>query len=198
MIKLHDIEEQTDSLASYLPTGRLFESAWIGDSNFRKLLTGFAGELFNAEGLIKQYQDEYAPDTTTNFIAEWENALGIPDDCFSGSGTITERRRDVMIKLASLGVQTEADYIALADLLGVTIEVIAGAEIGTFPYIFPLIFFENERHARFTLVIRYTVQEASRFPLTFPFIFGDSTIALLECIFRKVTPSNVNLLFDAN
>ena len=197
MITSHDIEEQTDSLASYLPTGRLFEAAWVGDSNFRKLLKGFAGELFNAEGLIKQYQDEYAPDTTTNFIGEWERALGIPDDCFSGSGTITERRRDVMIKLASLGVQTEEDYIALADLLGVTIEVIAGAEIGTFPYTFPLIFFENERHARFTLVIRYTVQAASRFPLTFPFVFGDSAIALLECIFRKVTPSNVNLLFDA-
>lgn len=197
MITSHDIEEQTDSLASYLPTGRLFESAWIGDSNFRKLLRGFAGELFNAEGLIKQYQDEYDPDTTTNFISEWESALGIPDDCFKGNGTIVERRRDIMIKLAALGVQTEADYITLANLLGVTIEVISGAEIGTFPYTFPLIFFENERHARFTLVIRYTVKAASRFPLVFPFVFGDSAIALLECIFRKVTPSNVDLLFDA-
>jgi len=172
MITTHTIAEHANSLAAYLPGGRLFESAYIDGSKFRQFLVGLSSELANAEALTKEYQDQYSPETTTDFIEEWESALGIPDSCFSGSGTITERRRDVMVKLAALGVQTELDFLALALKFGVTVDIIAGSEVGTFPYTFPMTFFSSERHARFTLVVDFTVTAASRFPLTFPFVFG--------------------------
>jgi len=193
MITSHDLEQQTDSLASYLPSGRLFEAAWVGDSNFRKLLKGLAGELFDAEGLIKQYQDEYAPDTTNNFISEWESALGIPDDCFSGSGTIIERRRDVMVKLAALGVQTAGDYEALALTFGKVVTVTALSAEALPPYNVPF----NPLGlpgARFIIVVQgeNLVSGLPPYDVPFDLIVGES---ILECLFRKVKPANCDIIF---
>lgn len=190
-----DIEQYTDSLADYLPGGLLFASKSVKNSNFRKLLKGMSGELFRANGLLKTYNDEILPDQTVKFIDEWESTLGIPDDCFKGTGTIDERRRDVLIKLASLGVQTKQDFINLADLLGIVVTVESGSGHASFPLIFPVVLFNSSKDARFTIIITFTVEPASRFPYTFPFIFGGEEIAILECLFNKLKPSNCKLIF---
>lgn len=190
-----DIEQYTDSLADYLPGGLLFASKSVQDSNFRKLLKGMSGELFRANGLLKTYNDEIIPDQTVKFIDEWESALGIPDDCFRGTGTIDERRRDVLTKLGSLGIQTKQDFIDLAALLGIAVNVESGSHNGTFPLVFPAILFDSSKGARFTIIITFTVEPASRFTYTFPFVFGGDAIAILECLFNKLKPSNCKLIF---
>ena len=196
LFKRRNIEEYTDSLAAYLPGGILFASHSVQDSNFRKLLTGMAGELFRSNGLLREYSSEILPDRTLKFIDEWEFALGIPDDCFSGTGNLNVRRRDVLIKLASLGIQTEQDFIDLAELFGVSITIIAGVETITFPLIFPVFLFLTTKEARFTIIVRFTVQEANRFSLLFPFLFGDNDIGIIECLFEALKPANCNLLFQ--
>ena len=190
-----DIEQYTDSLADYLPGGLLFASKSVQSSNFRKLLKGMSGELFRSNGLLKTYNDEIIPDQTVKFIDEWENTLGIPDDCFRGTGTIDERRRDVLVKLASLGIQTKQDFIDLAALLGVAVTVESGSRRGTFPLVFPVVFFDSVKAARFTIIITFTVEPANRFPYTFPFVFSGEVIAILECLFNKLKPSNCKLVF---
>lgn len=181
-----DIEQYTDSLADYLPGGILFASKSVKNSNFRKLLRGMSGELFRANGLLKTYNDEILPDQTVKFIEEWESALGIPDDCFKVTGTLNERRTQVLTKLASLGVQTIADFENVAAIFGIPATVLAGSESG--------ITFASNRVARFTIVINITLPE--RFPYTFPFTFGDGTTVLLECLFNKLKPANCKLLFQ--
>ena len=188
-----DLEQYTDSLAAYLPGGELFQSKSVQGSNFRNLLRGIAGEILRSNGMLREY--DILPDTTLKFLSEWESALGIPDDCFSGAGDDDERRRDILVKLASLGVQTEADFVALAALFGINVDIIAGAEVGTFPYTFPLLFFASAKAARFTMVIDHGEPLSDAFPLTFPISFGSSTLGTLECLFRKVAPANVALLF---
>lgn len=190
-----DLEQYTDSLADYLPGGLLFASKSAQNSNFRKLLRGMSGELFRSNGLLKTYNDEIIPDQTVKFIDEWESALGIPDDCFSGTGTLDERRRDVLVKLASLGIQTKQDFIDLAALLGVVVTVESGSRRGTFPLIFPVVLFDTTKDARFTIIITFTVEPASRFTYTFPFVFSGEAIAILECLFDKLKPSNCKLIF---
>ena len=180
------LNQHTNALADYLPNGRLFEAKGISDSNFRQLLTGISGELFNAQGYIKSLNDEFIPDLTTLFLNEWEQALGIPDSCFSGSGSNVERRRDILTKLASLGVQTVEDFENVAVIFGVVAEVIPGIDSG--------ILFSSTAEARYTIVINLTLPE--RFTYTFPFTFGDSTTALLECIFKKLKPGNCKVLFQ--
>ena len=82
LFKRRSIEAYTDSLAEYMPGGELFAAKSVYDSNFRKLLRGMAGELFRANGLLREYNDQIIPDRTEKFIDEWEKAVGIPDHCF--------------------------------------------------------------------------------------------------------------------
>ncbi len=180
------LEEYTDSLAAYVPGGRLFAAKGIEGTTFRKLLRGLAGELFRVNGLIKEYAEQIIPDKTVKFVTEWERSLGIPDDCFKGSGTIDERRRDVLVKLASLGVQTIADFEAIALIFGVVVQVVPGSASG--------IIFASKKIERFTIVINITLPEA--FPYTFPITFGDDTTVLLECLFKKLKPANCQVLFQ--
>jgi uncharacterized protein YmfQ (DUF2313 family) len=194
LFQRRDIESYTDSLAAYLPGGELFISKSIQDSNFRKLLRGLAWELFRANGYLREY--DILPDETEKFLSEWESTLGIPDDCFSGTGDLNERRRDILVKLAALGVQTAEDFVELAAIFGVTVEVVCGALNGNFTYTFPMRFYNSAIEARFTIVVRFVVQESNRFTLTFPFPFGDSSIGILECLFRKIKPANCDIIFE--
>jgi len=191
-----DIEQYTDSLARYLPGGNLFASRYKDDSTFRKLLRGFAGELFRANGLIKEYCEQIIPDETVKFIGEWESALGIPDDCFPGSGTMDERRLHVLVKLASSGVQTQQDFIDLALLFGVTVTIMNGSANGTFPLDFPILFFNSSKDARFTIIVTFNLIEGERFTYTFPLPFGNSTLAIIECLFNKLKPVNTEVIFE--
>ena len=196
LFERRDIEQYTDSLADYLPGGCLFASAHVSNSNFRKLLRGMSGELFRSNGLLKEYSEQIIPDQTVKFIEEWESALGIPDDCFSGTGTITERRRDILTKLAALGVQTAQDFVDLGTTFGVTVTVNSGLDEITFPLVFPIVMFTTVKEARFTIVVRFTVQAANRFPLTFPITFGSGEIAILECLFTKLKHANCDIIFQ--
>ncbi len=129
LIIRHTQEEAINSLAAYLPGGELFESAYIPGTNFNALLAGLSGELLRAENFLFLYNSQFIPDDTTVFIEEWESAVGIPDDCFSidEGDTNEERRLNILVKLASLGVQTAADFVNLALILGFTgVEVLPG------------------------------------------------------------------------
>lgn len=119
-IARHSQSETVRSLAAYLPGGELFESAFIPGSNFNALLAGLSGELLRAENFLFLYNSEFIPDETTVFIEEWEAAVGIPDDCFiiTEGQTNEVRRRNILVKLASLGVQTVDDFENLAVLMG--------------------------------------------------------------------------------
>ena len=188
-------DQHTQRLADYMPGGRLFRSKNIADSNFRKLLRGLSHELFTADGLLRDFQQDINPNVTTYFLNEWEQALGIPDDCFPGSGTEDERRRDILIKLSALGIQTVDDFVELAAVFGITVDVHGGRYFSKFPLEFPILLFDSEKASRFTIVVDFTVDAASKLPLTFPFTFGDEIIGGLECLFRRLKPANCDILF---
>ena len=196
LFERRDLEQYTNSLADYLPGGRLFASRSVQNSNFRKLLRGMAGELFRANGLLKEYSEQVIPDQTVKFIEEWESAVGIPDDCFSGTGLLENRRRDVLTKLAALGIQTRQDFIDVAAIFGIVVQVSSGSTLGAFPIVFPMALFNSAKEARFTIVVTFTVPAANKFTYTFPFPFGDGEIAVLECLFEKLKPSNCKIIFE--
>ncbi len=184
----HSVEEHTNALADFMPGGPLFEAKRITDSNFRKLLRGFAGELFTAEGYIKTFDEEYSPLTTVLFIEEWERALGIPDTCFRGDGDIDERRQHILTKLASLGIQTKADYIALGLVFGkiITVEALDEAAVPPIPVVFP--------DARYIIVITGAELLSGFPPYDVPFTPGSSE-STLQCLFNHLIPSNCKVIF---
>lgn len=195
-IQLHTKEQHADALARFSPPGELFAAKFIASTTYRQLLTGLACEFQNAEGYVKLLQDEFIPDNTIAFIEEWEKALGIPDDCFDAKGTIAERRRDILAKLASLGVQTAQDFEDLALLFGFVVNVTQGEEfINNFPYIFPITFPTSAEEARFIIVVEFTPVTTETFPYTFPLTFSGGTIPILECLFNKLKPANCQVIF---
>lgn len=191
------VEDQTNSLVSFMPGGRPFLAARLPSTTLRKMLLGLGYELWRTENVMKDITDEHYITTTTDLIEQWESALGIPDHCFEVAETLADRRRNVLIKL-SMSVQTEQDMIDLATLLGFTVSFEQGADVGLFPFDtgFPIRFFANPQTARFTHYIYIdTLVFPNVFPLDFPIIFGDTFFNLMECLFRELSPQNVELVF---
>lgn len=191
--------EHTSALTNYLPGGVMFGSKTVSDSNLYKFMFGLAAEMGLTDEFIKLYRTDILPDETVNFIDEWESALGIPDDCFPGDGTLDERRAHVLVKLASLGVQTAQDFVDLGVIFGITITVTPAIDKKSFfPMTFPIVFSEPLvlPDERFTIIVEYSgVLGAPVFPLTFPIPFGTEQLAILECLFRKLIPANCDLIF---
>jgi len=188
-IKSHTIDEIIASIVTYLPGGEMFIAAQIAGTNQNDLLRGIGFTLLDAENFIKVYNAEFIPDNTSAFVAEWESALGIPDDCFPGSSEsdLSIRKNHILIKLASLGVQTSADFVNLATILGFPdTTVISGVNEGITPL--------NE--ARFTIVVGFPAPDSNIFPLDFPIPFGTTQFAILECLFAKLKPANCVIQFQ--
>lgn len=183
--------DHVNALAAYMPDGDLFAAKHIADSNFRQLLRGITYELFDAQGYLCDLEEQYFPDATESFLSEWEQALGIPDDCFSGTGDVLERRRDIVVKLAALGIQTAEDFRQLAEVFGEVVAVIPGSEYTNYPLPVPA-----DDQKRYYIIIEFTPATGG-FPYTFPFTFGSDAIRILECLFVSLAPANCRVLFRA-
>jgi len=179
-IVTHTKEQHANALAAYMPGGRLFDAAKRNDATLRKFLIGLGCELLRSEQFLRSFEQELNINTTELFIDEWEAALGIPDDCFLGPNNIDGidgRRRDVLVKLASLGVQTVADFEALADIFGVDVEITSGSDFDLFfPAPFPIIFIGSVEDGKFVVIVKFLTPS----PLT----------DLVECLFNKLIPAN--------
>jgi len=194
LFKLHTQDEHADSIADQFPNDKLFRGKKISGTKMRELLLGLAKQLVILEQNLELAWEEVDVNTTTDLIEEWEAALGIPDGCFFGERTIEVRRRDVLIKLSS-SVQTAQDYVDLAALVGLTVIVEPGVAVISFPLTFPILFLQAGEQ-RFTLVVKFQESPDYIFPLTFPITFPEDKITLVKCLFNKLKPANVNIVYQ--
>jgi uncharacterized protein YmfQ (DUF2313 family) len=192
-------DENAQILAHNLPNGELYRAKNIPDSNFYKLLLGLAAETGRIEKSIEVLVDDYYIWTSTDLLPRWEQSLGIPDACFDADPTkltADQRRRQIIAKLALMNLLTEEDFIALAAFFGYEIKIYNGQKYGAFPMTFPLVFFPNIKAARFTMIIEFpTVDRPKSFPYTFPIDFTESPVQFLLCLFNKLKPACVDIIF---
>jgi len=186
-----DIAQYTDSLARYLPNDSLFAGKNNSSNNIRKFLTGLSYTLFDTNGKIKEFTDNYMPDVTENFLSEWERAVGIPDDCFVTTTDTTTRQLQVVAKLSYMACQTAQDFVDLALLFGIVVTVVPGIDdaTGTTAGL-------TDREKRFTIVVSADVVTGATFPMTFPFTFGGSEPELIQCMFNQLDPGNCQILYN--
>lgn len=189
-------QQQAQTISNHMPGGRVFVAKDLTGTVIRKFLLALADELMRVDSSIAEYRKDNVPDTTEFFIDEWEKALGIPDDCFDGTGTNEERRLAITTKLAGFGARTNQDYVDLAANFGITVTVESGAVHGTFPFVFPIKFYSSAIVARFTLVVRPSSVILPTFPYIFPIVFSDQDLEQIECLFNKVKPANVEVVFE--
>lgn len=185
--------DQANSLALFLPEGKAFDSKNETTSILRKFLDGLAEEVKRVYDGMNDLSEDYDINLSTELLSNWESAVGIPDDCFPGTGDLAERRTHVLIKFAKMSVQTEQQFIDLIEELGFTVTLNPGADIGLFPLGFPTEFFKDPRQARFTLVVDLDTNNAV-FALPFPVEFASSVNTIVTCLLNLVKPANVELL----
>lgn len=196
LFKAHTQAEHATSIAHYLPGGPLFDAAFRDGTISRSLFIGIAAEFERAEQQLILLSDELDPRETTLFIEEWERNVGIPDDCFDVAADLATRRRNVLIKLVSLGVQTNDDYIALGNLLGFSIQIDYPIIAAVLPQIVPFIV-NSSRILRFTWIVRANGLVVTALPQIVPFIVGDSTEqTILQCLFNKLKPANTLIIYE--
>lgn len=189
------LEQRTKTLADYLPNGRLFRSKGEGSTNLLSLLTAMAYEIARVDGKMNEIIEEHDPRLTTELLSSWETALGIPDGCFNADGDLEERRSHVLIKLG-LAVSTAESFVALAAEFGVDVIISSGAKYGAFDMEFPIILFDTDKDARFTMIADLPPElNPSLFTLIFPFTFSDKKSNIIECLFRKLKPANTDVIF---
>src|SRR5574343_440466 len=133
LFNTYSLEDHTNSLVAYLPGGDLFSAKNEQSSVLRRLFAGLAVQIKLADDTMNEITYHHDINCTVDLINEWESALGIPDECFPGTGTIEERRQQVLIKLSSLGVSTAKGFIDLGALFGFQVMIPSGGTYGIFP-----------------------------------------------------------------
>ncbi len=194
--KPETLSQTVQAWADVMPDGKTYSGKNITIANLYKLLQGISVEMGRYQNMVFQVASEFIPNFDNGFVDEWEALVGIPDSCFEGldsSGeqiyTISERLRNIIIKLAFMNLQTENDYQKLADILGLTV-VVGTGNTSVFPLTFPVTF--GEPH---TMVITFQAASFNGFPFTFPLTFAKDPITLYQCIVEKQKPAHVKVFF---
>ena len=174
-----DLEKIADSFARMMPTGGSWDAPYIPTKNYRKLLKGIGTEMTRFQELVQTVALTYIPNSTTSMIEEWEAFLGIPDECFINTPETTdaERRRNILVKLAFLNLQTDQDYLNLAEQFDLEIEL--------------------EPQGGSVLKIIFLNAVLGEFPYNFPFDFEAVTNGgIFQCLVNKQKPAHVEIIFD--
>jgi len=199
---VNTIREITQSLADYLPGGKLFEAKNIEGSNIRKLLQGLAYEIMRVEQNHKIIADNMIPIFADEFIEDWERFLGIPDECFKVDETTTliDRRKFIIAKLALMEVNTAKDWIDLAEFFGYTIRIEHETDFATIPLPVPFLIASGLKATKFTMIIvvDFSGTLPDTIPLPVPFTIGTSPLDFIRCLLNKVKPANTRLVFKIN
>lgn len=195
---LQPLEEagQANQMARHLPQGQVWARKFDTASNLHKLLLGWSVEFYRLNLLLTNtLNNELDVDSTDALISEWEKMVGIPDECFTNTGTLEERRRNAKLKFTDYGgIQNKEDFIGLAAAFGFTALITTAFENGVFPLAFPIRFFASKKEASHTILVDLEEQREV-FPLAFPIEFSSGVSGIIECLFLELVPGNVNVLF---
>lgn len=100
-----------------LPPGQAFN--FSDNSDFARLLRGLAAESARLDDTASGLLDELLPDTTSALLPAWEKVVGIK----APSGSIADRRHEVVLRLRARGGQSVSYFVSLAEAFGLTIEI---------------------------------------------------------------------------
>lgn len=121
-MSLFSTDDYLKALQALIPSGK----AWTRDTNavqtavLRALARSFQRSDNDAQSLLSGA----FPKTATIMLTDWENTLGLPDDCSIGEvDTIAKRQNAIVSKLISTGGQSKSYFISIAAAMGYTITI---------------------------------------------------------------------------
>lgn len=190
---LRDAQEEARALA---PRGE----AWSEDdrSTWVRLLAGLSTWRARSDVRASELLEESDPRTASETLADWEEALGLPDECLPEPGSVSERRALVISRAVGIGGGSRRFFVQLAAAIGAPVTITegdgeafragagrAGDDLGT-----ELQNFVWTVHAPATLVREARAgQLRAGDPIR---TFGSE---LLECVIRRAAPAHTFVRF---
>jgi len=167
----------------------------IEGTNLRRFLLALGSEILRTEESINTLACQFFPQDTIEYIDDLEKLVGIPDNCFPGTGSLETRRNHVVIKLASLNVATVEDFERICALFDLECKITSGISHHFWPWTWPHLWFASQKEARFTMVVNLpTSAQPSTWPWTWPHVWGADE-SILQCLFNQLKPANVQVKF---
>lgn len=183
-------------LQALLPPG----PAWPKDDNalLTRLLSGLSEELARVDGRAWQIAEEADPRTVAELFADWERVAGLPDACavaFGGTQTVAQRRAALVGRLAALGGQSPAYFIALAASIGYAITITEFRAHTVEDDVNYALYdsawnFAWQVNAALNTINEITVDMTVEDPLA---AWGN---ALLECVINRLKPAQTTVLYS--
>ena len=164
MFENYNNSNRTKILSSYLPDGDAFVAKNMPSKNLYKFIDAIAMNFVLMANDLDAVFEEMDPATTEDLISRWEREYGIPDECLSLSPDLDERRQNILIKIGMNDVLTVQDFVDLALKFGVVVEVFPAAD-----------------------------DPDITFPLAFPWLFMDATVAKFTLIVKLPTALGANI-----
>jgi len=190
---LNDI---TNSLSIFNPQGKAVLTKDDSEAIYHKFLRGLSGEAKRVYDAMNDLSEDYDITRTTELITFWESAVGIPDGCFPGTGSLEERRIHVLVKFAQMNVQTADDFIELGETLGFPGLMVQALQDTVFPpYDVPFTP-TSSPNSRYVILVTGTNVIPNVPPYDVPFTPSSQTSSFLECVFNLVRPANTKIVFS--
>lgn len=201
---MRDAAAYLEQLQALLPQG----PAWPrdADASLTGLLGGLADGMARVDGRALALLEESDPATTLELLPEWERAVGLPDPCYPGGGSVRDRQLAIARRLADTGGQSRAFYVQIALLIGLEIEVIEfspftpGSRAGARCY---------DESWRFAWMVRLLpASESALNPFDVSLVYftagsgraGDRLRTFgsthLECIITRAKPAHTEVIFS--
>jgi len=182
--------QQGFKIGEFLPIGKAWDAKNDSSTNLGGFLLALGVEFNRIEELIQTTNEELDINFTDELLREWEISVGIPDDCFGISDDDDTRRKQIIVKLRNVRFQTIQDYKDLALLFGVAVQVFPGV---------PLTFPATDKEKRFSITVDIPGEfsgEVFPYPEFFPIPFIKEVTGLIQCLFEKLKPANVQIIFQ--
>ena len=195
IFKAPDIDGTADEFAAALPRGRVWAGKLVDGTNIRALIAGSSMPFNMFEQKVEELATEFDINQTTLLIDEWEESVGLPDDCFTFVGNIQDRRDAVIRRLNKSPLVTLAELQAYINsfLDGVGVTLYTAKQFYSLPFHLPQpLIGDVER--RFIIVAEIE-RGGSRLPFSLPqhLVRGVDTTNI-RCLLERVLPANVYLL----
>lgn len=115
MASSEGIKKYTKLIKKLLPPGRIWDNIREDVIN---LFPGVATEFCRVQDRAKDLLTEFDPGTSTQLLSDWEQLLGLPDECTPENSDLNERRQQARQKLAAVGGLSAPFYEQIAENLG--------------------------------------------------------------------------------
>lgn len=188
------IDEAASQLAAHLPDGRAWHAKNLDGTVIRAAVSACAAEFREIQLSIEKMAQEFDINLTEELLPDWEKSCGLPDPCLGQLESLIDRRNAVILRLRKIPFVDKQDYEQLAfDLTGLSVTVTPGAEVELFPLDFPIHL--SSGNSYFKLYVTFNDVIAG-FPYNFPFDFVSTSDNIIRCVFRRIAPANVQIIFE--